>query len=52
MEADRTEMHDRAATEPQRVNEMSAAWQRWAEETHVLPLIPWAEPSAGGGGAE
>ena len=52
MEADRTEMRDLAATEPQRVKEISAAWQRWAEETHVLPLVPWAEPTAGGGAAE
>jgi arylsulfatase len=49
MEADRTEMHDLAAREPKRVQVMSAAWQRWAEESNVLPLVPWAEATAGGG---
>jgi arylsulfatase len=43
MDGDRTEMHDLAAGQPERVRAMAAAWQRWAEETHVLPLLPWAE---------
>jgi len=51
MEADRTEMHDLAATEPGRVKAMATAWQQWAAESNVLPLIPWAE-AAGSGGAE
>jgi arylsulfatase A-like enzyme len=44
METDRTELHDLASKEPQRVEKMSAAWQKWAEETQVLPLRPWEEP--------
>jgi arylsulfatase len=41
MEADRTEMHDLAASEPQRVKAMSEQWQKWAERANVLPLNPW-----------
>jgi arylsulfatase A-like enzyme len=39
--ADRTEMHDLAKDQPERVKKMAAAWQRWAESSHVLPLRPW-----------
>jgi arylsulfatase len=41
MEADRTEMHNLAEKEPERVKGMAAAWQRWAEASNVLPLNPW-----------
>ena len=37
MEVDRVEMHDLAPSEPQRVREMSAKWEAWAQRTHVLP---------------
>ncbi|MDR3401156.1 MAG: arylsulfatase [Chthoniobacter sp.] len=37
MEIDRVELHDLAASEPQRVQEMSAKWEAWATRTHVLP---------------
>lgn len=40
MEADRTEMHDLADQYPDRVKEMSAAWEKWAAESDVLPLVP------------
>jgi len=50
LEADRTEMHDFAAEQPQRVKEMATAWQKWAEASHVLPLVPWAASNAGGAG--
>jgi arylsulfatase len=40
MEADRTELHDLASAQPQRVEKMAAAWQAWAEKSHVLPLNP------------
>lgn len=38
--ADRTETTNLAGTQPERVKEMSAAWQSWAERCHVLPLDP------------
>jgi len=41
MEADRSEMHDLAARDPQRVETMAAQWQKWAERANVLPLNPW-----------
>ncbi|MGB7160859.1 MAG: arylsulfatase [Tepidisphaeraceae bacterium] len=41
MEADRTEMNDRAAQEPTRVRTMGAQWQSWAETSNVLPLMAW-----------
>ncbi|HZZ42965.1 MAG TPA: arylsulfatase [Tepidisphaeraceae bacterium] len=40
MDADRTEMHDLAGKELGRVKEMGDAWEKWAEETNVLPLLP------------
>lgn len=33
IEADRTEMHDLSAQQPERVATMAAAWQAWAEKT-------------------
>jgi arylsulfatase len=36
--SDPTELHDRAATEPERVAELVAAWERWAAETQVFPV--------------
>src|SRR5207249_9300325 len=40
MGADRTEMHDLAADQPDRVKELAAVWQQWAQASHVLPLNP------------
>ena len=40
MEADRTEMHDLAATDPQRVKAMAAQWEACAKRTKALPW-PW-----------
>ncbi len=37
MEADRTEMHDLAANEPDRVRELADMWQGWAERCDVAP---------------
>ena len=37
MEADRTELHDLAAEQPDRVRELAAHWEAWATRTHVLP---------------
>jgi arylsulfatase len=38
MEADRTEMRDLAARHPDKVRELSAAWEAWAQRADVLPL--------------
>ena len=35
---DRTELNDLAKTRPQKVNELSAAWDRWGAENFVTPL--------------
>ncbi len=35
--ADRTEMHDLAAAQPERVKEMSAQWEAWAKRVGVAP---------------
>lgn len=40
LRADRAEEHDRAPEEPQRVAEMAALWQDWADANGV---IPWAQ---------
>ncbi len=48
---DRSETENRAATEPERVKEMTAAWQAWADRVGVVPWeqLPGAnyKPSAG-----
>jgi arylsulfatase len=51
MEADRTELHDVAAKEPQRVAEMKAKWEKWARRANVLPWI-WKPPYAKVAGRE
>jgi arylsulfatase len=43
MVADRTEMHDLAATKPERVKTMVATWEAWARRLKVLPWI-WKPP--------
>ncbi len=37
MDADRTELHDLAAREPQRVQEMAEQYEAWAERCGVIP---------------
>ncbi len=37
MESDRVEMNDLAASQPERVKDMSAKWEVWAKRTNVLP---------------
>ncbi len=39
MEADRTEQHDLATAEPERVAAMVAQWEAWARRAQVLPWI-------------
>ena len=47
MDADRSETHDLAASDPQRVETMAKQWQAWAERCNVLPLNPWGAAAAG-----
>ena len=47
MVADRTEMNDRAAQQPERVKQLAAAWEAWAQRAQVIPWIwgpPYADP--------
>ncbi len=37
IDADRTELHDRAAEQPERVAELEAAYQGWADRCGVIP---------------
>ena len=37
MDADRVELNDLAASQPDRVHAMSAKWEAWARRTNVLP---------------
>lgn len=46
--ADRTELHDLAAQQPERVKQMAATWQAWAERAHVFPLNPRPGEAANG----
>ncbi len=39
MESDRTEQHNLAAAEPDRVKSMAKAWETWARRAKVLPWI-------------
>ncbi len=40
LEADRTETHDLAPEQPERVAQLTAAWQSWADRVGV---VPWSE---------
>ena len=44
MKTDRTELHDLATTQPDKVKELAAKWETWAERAHVKPY-----PAGGGG---
>ena len=41
IDADRSEQHDLAAREPERVLALSARWDEWAARANVLPLGGW-----------
>ena len=41
MEKDRTEMHDLASKNPNKVKELAAKWDAWAARCDVLPLGAW-----------
>jgi arylsulfatase A-like enzyme len=45
MTADRTELHDLAAQQPDKVKELSAKWRAWAVRANVLPLGSWRNPA-------
>jgi arylsulfatase len=44
LSVDRTELHDLAARQPDRLHELTSAWQRWAENHQVLPKTRAARP--------
>jgi arylsulfatase A-like enzyme len=48
LELDRTEMHDLAAEEPEKVKALAAKWDTWAARASVLPLGAWRGQAAGG----
>jgi len=37
LKTDRTELHDLAASQPEKVKELAAEWEAWAERAHVKP---------------
>jgi arylsulfatase len=41
IDADRSELHDLAGEQPERVKAMAEAWQKWAEAGQVLPVGAW-----------
>jgi arylsulfatase A-like enzyme len=41
MQADRTERHDLATSDPDRAKTLAARWDAWAERSNVLPLGTW-----------
>jgi hypothetical protein len=51
MESDRTELHDLAAREPERVRELAAKWDAYAARADVLPVGAWRRDSRGSAGA-
>ena len=44
MAQDRTEQHDLAAAQPQRLQEMAKRWEAWAERAHVKPYPQRPDP--------
>lgn len=47
IDADRSEQHDLAKTEPDRVKALAAKWDHYAATSNVLPLGGWKAPLAG-----
>ena len=50
LEADPTELHNVAASQPERVKSMAAQWEAWAKRTKVIPW-PW-QPQYGAAPAD
>ena len=46
MDKDRTEMHNLATANPEKVKDMSASWDAWAARANVLPLGGWKGKAA------
>ena len=46
IDRDRTEQHDLATSEPDRVRQMAAKWDSWAKQSNVLPLGGWRAAAA------
>lgn len=44
--ADRTEQHDLAAAQSERVQRLAAKWDEWAKRANVLPLGTWRANAA------
>jgi arylsulfatase len=44
--ADRTEMHNLAAEQPEKVKELAAKWDAYAARANVLPLGAWSGKQA------
>jgi len=44
LKADRTELHDLAAAQPERVKDMAAKWNAWADRAQVKPY-PAGDPT-------
>ena len=40
LKTDRTELHDLAASQPEKAKELAAKWEAWAERAHVKPYPP------------
>ncbi len=43
LKADRTELHDLAAAEPERARQFAAKWAAWARRTHAIPYPTGAQ---------
>jgi len=51
IDRDRSELHDLAAEQPERVQKMVAQWEAWAKRANVIPWIwepQYGEPAANG----
>jgi hypothetical protein len=48
IDADRSELHDLAAAQPDRVKALAAEWEAWAKRADVLPLGAWRGSRAQG----
>jgi hypothetical protein len=44
---DRSELHNLAAEQPDRVKDLTEKWQHWAEQSLVFPLNPFNKRAAG-----
>jgi arylsulfatase len=49
MKTDRTELHDLAAKNPEKVQTLAAKWQTWAERARVLPYPAEGQAKKGKG---